>query len=84
MENIEIEYKVMISKDDFYKIVENKVLMYLFEDAAKTKRTRVFADSSISRFSKLCIAFRDRDISIFKDMGPTKFEDIYKSYCIRP
>lgn len=70
--------------DDFYKIVENKVLMYLFEDAAKTKRTRVFADSSISRFSKLCTAFRDRDISIFKDMGPTKFEDIYKNYCIRP
>lgn len=70
--------------DDFYEIVESKVLMYLFEDAAKTKRGKVFANTAaVTRFSSLCNLFEDRDISIFKDIDGTKFEDKYNNYCVK-
>ncbi len=66
---------------EFYKLVENKVLMYLYEDAAKTKKLRVFADNIDSnRFSALKKAFETRDLSIFKGINGKTFEDIYNSY----
>lgn len=69
-------------EDDFYELVENKVLMYLFEDAAKTKRSKVFNGSVDSnRFSSLKKAFEDRSISIFQNIDGDTFEDRYKSYC---
>lgn len=64
--------------DEFYRLVENKVLMYLFEDAAKTKKAKVFVNaSSVNRFSKLCELFEDRDISIFKGLEKETFEECY-------
>ena len=66
---------------EFYKLVENKVLMYLYEDAAKTKKSKVFADNIDSnRFSALKKAFETRDLSIFKGINGKTFEDIYNSY----
>lgn len=66
---------------EFYKLVENKVLMYLYEDAAKTKKSKVFADNiNSNRFSALKKAFETRDLSIFKGINGKTFEDIYNSY----
>lgn len=67
--------------DKFYQLVENKVLMYLYEDAAKTKKSKVFADNVDSnRFSALKKAFEARDLGIFKEIDGKSFEDIYDSY----
>ena len=55
--------------------------MYLYEDAAKTKKSRVFADNVDSnRFSALKKAFETKDLSIFKGIDGKSFEEIYDSY----
>ena len=46
--------------DSFVAAVKNKVLMYLFEDAAKHKRTEIFkGDVKDMRYSVICKKFED-------------------------
>lgn len=56
-----------IDKDKFNDVFKHKVLMYLFDDAAKQKRSKIFegisADSS--RYSKICKAFDEKGVDIF-------------------
>lgn len=51
----------------FCEVFKNKVLMYLFEDAAKQKRQLLFAGcgDNWSRFSKICEEFDNKGIEIF-------------------
>lgn len=56
--------------DDFNKkfieTFKNKVLMYLFEDAAKQKRASLFSDKiDISKYSSICENFDEKGIGIF-------------------
>ena len=44
------------TEDDFTTAICNKVLMYLHEDAARHKRSALFAKASL-RYSQLCSAF---------------------------
>ena len=44
---------------DFIDAVCNKVLMYLYEDAAKHKRSALFKDTS-KRYSELCFLFKSK------------------------
>ena len=67
--------------DNFCKIVESKVLMYLFEDAAKTKRPYVFeGKANTNRFSVLCREFEINGLSIFAKIGTQEFEEVYNQY----
>jgi len=68
-----ISEKVLKSGDDaFVDAFENKVLMYLFEDAAKQKKGEIFRDNQKSSgdvllYSSLCENFQKVGISIFCD-----------------
>ena len=56
-----------IDRDKFTHVFKNKVLMYLFEDAAKQKRSKLFEgcfDNS-SRYSEICREFDEKGIGIF-------------------
>ena len=56
-----------IDRDRFCEAFKNKVIMYLFEDAAKQKRPSLFEgcfDSS-SRYSKICKEFDEKGVGIF-------------------
>lgn len=58
-----------IDKKKFNDIFKHKVLMYLFDDAAKQKRSKLFdgiqPESSRYRYSKICEAFEKNGIAIF-------------------
>lgn len=58
-----------IDKNKFNDVFKHKVLMYLFDDAAKQKRSKLFEgiqlESSRYRYSKICEAFEEKGIAIF-------------------
>lgn len=56
-----------IDSEKFSNVFKNKVLMYLFDDAAKQKRGKIFEGSAKgqNRYSKLCEAFDEQGIGIF-------------------
>lgn len=56
-----------INSEQFCKVFKNKVLMYLFDDAAKQKRAKLFEGSAKgqTRYSKICEAFDEQGIGIF-------------------
>ena len=53
----------------FNSVFKNKVLMYLFDDAAKQRRPSVFAgvEGSKNRYSTICEEFDSRGMYIFND-----------------
>lgn len=56
-----------IDRDRFCDVFKHKVLLYLFEDAGKQKRNKLFEGSAKgqSRYSKICEAFDEQGIGIF-------------------
>lgn len=56
-----------IDSKRFGDVFKHKVLMYLFDDAGKQKRTKLFEGSSKgqTRYSKICEAFDEQGIGIF-------------------
>ena len=56
-----------IDSKRFCDVFKHKVLMYLFEDAGKQKRGKLFEGSAKgqSRYSKICEAFDEQGIGIF-------------------
>lgn len=60
-----------ITPDDFKEIFKNKIIMYLFEDAARARRNDLFAGSRSGNknviYSKICDDFDKKDIGIFTD-----------------
>lgn len=73
-----------INRDEFINIFKNKVIMYLFEDAAKQKRARLFAGcfQNSTRYSEICKEFEAKGIGIFNhelqlecDIENMKFSD---------
>lgn len=57
----------VIDSKKFCDAFKNKVLMYLFDDAAKQKRPSLFEGSAKgqTRYSKICEAFDEQGIGIF-------------------
>ncbi|MCD8293778.1 MAG: AAA family ATPase [Clostridia bacterium] len=52
----------------FNEIFTNKIIMYLFEDAAKQRRYELFSNClNKNRYSLICKDFRERGISIFNE-----------------
>lgn len=54
----------IIDTDKFNKVFKNKILMYLYEDAAKQKRSSLFADN-LNSYSQICDMFDSEGINIF-------------------
>lgn len=52
--------------EQFIDAFKNKVIMYLFEDAAKQRRTEIFKGcDEVTRFSAVCEAFDKKGVEIF-------------------
>lgn len=65
-----------IDASSFIRIFKNKVIMYLFDDAAKQKRQSLFAgcdEEARNQYSKICKAFEDKGVHIFCDNIADKF-----------
>nr|WP_314987706.1 AAA family ATPase [uncultured Stomatobaculum sp.] len=56
-----------IDRDQFIRVFKNKVIMYLFEDAAKQKRAKLFEGcfQDSTRYSEICREFEAKGIGIF-------------------
>ena len=56
-----------IDSERFCDVFKHKVLMYLFDDAARQKRAKLFEGSAKgqARYSKICEAFDEQGIGIF-------------------
>lgn len=52
-------------RDAFIKAFKNKVIMYLYEDAAKQHRQHLFSGCGSSRYSAVCDAFDEKGIAVF-------------------
>ena len=63
-----------IDREKFSDAFTNKVIMYLFEDAARQRRSQLFKGcfEKSSRYSEICREFRNRGIDIFN--GEIKIE----------
>ncbi len=62
----------------FAHVFKNKVLMYLFEDAARQRRDRLFAgceSSSQNLYSKICHEFDTKGVFVFLDDISSQFID---------
>ncbi len=60
----------------FIRIFKNKVIMYLFDDAAKQKRPSLFAgcdERSKNQYSKICAEFDRKGVYIFCDEISSSF-----------
>lgn len=69
----------LMDKEIFDKTFKTKVIMYLFDDAAKQKRTSLFSGVESPRSSKLysdiCEAYDEIGISIFSENIKVKFDN---------
>ena len=64
----------VIDPDTFKRIFKNKVLMYLFDDAAKQKRPILFDGCSVKNlYSAICEEFDEKGVDIFSDTVRSKF-----------
>lgn len=61
--------------EKFKKVFKNKVLMYLYEDAAKQVKNKLFAGCDSTRYSSVCDAFDMFGIDIFG----IDFKDTYNN-----
>lgn len=62
--------------DKLTDVIKDKVLMYLYEDAARAYRSLLFAENSYSTYSKLCEEFQKDALNLFKDKLELKIEKI--------
>lgn len=55
----------MIAPEMFVAAFKSKVIMYLYEDAAKSVKRRLFEGCDASKYSSVCSAFDEKGIEIF-------------------
>lgn len=72
---IKVDENGNMDRDLFIEKFKSKVLMYLFEDAAKQKRTSIFAlgDENI-RYSSICKEFDEKGVYVFNDDISKEFD----------
>lgn len=69
----------IIEPEEFIRIFKNKVIMYLFDDAAKQKRLTLFSgceDKAKNQYSKICHEFETKGVYIFCENIRNKFIEI--------
>ena len=62
--------------DRLTETIKNKVLMYLYEDAAKAFRSSLFAEGKYSTYSEVCYYFDENALSLFKGNLEVETEEI--------
>lgn len=68
----------MIDPAVFARIFKNKVIMYLFDDAAKQKRITLFGgcdEKAKNQYSKICREFDTKGVYIFCEGISSQFID---------
>jgi len=68
----------MIDADSFTRIFKNKVIMYLFDDAAKQKRITLFGgcdEKAKNQYSKICREFDTKGVYVFCEGISNQFID---------
>lgn len=68
----------MIDSATFIRIFKNKVIMYLFDDAAKQKRITLFGgcdEKAKNQYSKICREFDTKGVYIFSEAISSQFID---------
>lgn len=68
----------VIDPDAFIDIFMNKVIMYLFDDAAKQKRSSLFGgcdEKARNQYSKICEEFKTKGVHIFCESISSQFID---------
>ncbi|MDO4840554.1 MAG: AAA family ATPase [Desulfovibrionaceae bacterium] len=68
----------LFDPDAFARVFKNKVIMYLFEDAAKQKRSTLFGgcnEEARNQYSRICREFDTRGVFIFCDSISSQFAD---------
>ena len=68
----------LLNPDKFIKAFKSKVIMYLYEDAAKQFKQRLFSGCDSSRYSSVCDAFDQIGIKIFGEDFIYSFYDEQK------
>lgn len=58
------------------KAIQNKVVMYLFEDAARQKRKDVFVNGYEKTYSEICKDFKTKGINIFAQEIVDKYNEL--------
>ncbi len=72
---IKINENGEINKDVFIPIFKGKVLMYLFEDAAKQRRKSLFAsDDDNIKYSSICKKFDEKGVYVFDNDISKEFD----------
>ena len=62
------------NNEKFVEVFKNKIIMYLFDDAAKHKRSKIFSGCDINNiYSEICKEFDEKGISIFSERVQEKF-----------
>lgn len=65
---------ISMDKTDFKEIFKNKIIMYLFEDAARYKSDKLFSGVNGNNiYSQICDEFDERGIGIFCKNIRSKF-----------
>ena len=59
-----INEKTLKNNDAFIEAFKSKVIMYLFEDAAKQRRGKVFYQEGV-KYSDLCQKFMSEGVKVF-------------------
>ena len=60
--------------EKFIEVFKNKIIMYLFDDAAKHKRSVIFSGSETNNiYSEICKEFDEKGIFIFSERVQEKF-----------
>ena len=65
----------MDSPEKFIAAFKSKVIMYLYEDAAKSVKRRLFEGCDASKYSSVCSAFDETGIEIFGADFLAKYND---------
>jgi len=70
-----------INQAEFCTAFKNKVLMYLFDDAAKQKRPSLFAeDVDTTKYSSVCTAFDEKGVFVFCSDISNRFDSDKPSF----
>lgn len=63
----------IIGSEEFINVFKSKIIMYLFEDAARQKRSMLFDTENSSRYSAICKEFDEKGVFIFNQSISSQF-----------
>jgi len=66
----------ILNPEKFIKVFKSKVIMYLYEDAAKQQKHKLFSGCDSTRYSSICDAFDEIGIEIFGADFKTTYNDL--------